>query len=322
MNIEEQILEVSNLSKKFISYRLPFFKKSEFLALDDISFSLKSGEILGLLGPNGAGKTTTIQILLSLMTPTSGTICYFGKDFLKKRSEILQHVSFASTYVKLPGKLTIFENLDIYARLYEMPRGIRLEKIEKHLKFFGMWNLKDKETATLSAGQLTRVMLAKAFITDPKIVLLDEPTAALDPDIAQDVRVFVKEQQKQFGISILFTSHNMDEVTEVCDRVLVLKKGKIIANSTPAQLASTVSTAHIELIITENSDILENYLKRNNFVYLFEKNKIKIQLNEQDIAKLLLDISRAGVSYSYIAIEKPTLEDYFLNISKQNNMKD
>jgi ABC-2 type transport system ATP-binding protein len=314
---QKTILAVTNLNKTFTVSRGWFKKPDYFTAVNNISFTLGEQEILGLLGPNGAGKTTTIQILLSLMTPTSGAITYFGKDFFTHRSEILQHVSFASTYVKLPGRLTIFENLDIYGRLYGLNKARRLEKIEKYLKFFGMWNLKDKETGVLSAGQLTRVMLAKAFISDPRIVLLDEPTAALDPDIAYDVRTFVKEQKNRYGVSILFTSHNMDEVTEVCDRVLVLQKGNIIANASPAQLASSVSTSRIDLIVPEQLPLLEQYLTDEHIIYKIESPYIKIELDESRIAQLLIHIARLGVTYSYVAIEKPTLEDYFLQIAQQ-----
>lgn len=318
---QELVLQVQNLVKKFA---LPqplwdFSAKKYFTAVDDISFSLHRGEILGLLGTNGAGKTTTIQMLLSLMKPTSGDITYFGKNFADHRSAILHHVSFASTYVKLPGKLTIAENLNIYGKLYGLSSIQCKERIEKYLKFFGMWNVRDKETALLSAGQITRVMLAKAFISEPMVVLLDEPTASLDPDIAHDVRHFVLEQQRERGVSILFTSHNMDEVAEVCDRVLVLKRGVIIANATPEELARSVSTAHITLVVNEGLELLHTYLSEHQFTYTTEKAHITISVDEQRIAKFLMEIARSGISYSYIAIDRPTLEDYFLSVAQQNN---
>ena len=149
--------------------------------------------------------------------------------------------------MKLPAQLKVSENLHIYAQLYGLNKKERAYRIEKYLKIFGMWSIADKETGFLSAGQMTRVMLAKAFISNPKIILLDEPTASLDPDIAHDVRHFILEQQKETGLSILVTSHNMDEVTQICDRVLVLKKGEIIANNTPENLALSVSRARVVL---------------------------------------------------------------------------
>ncbi len=319
--MKDSVLQVAHLVKTFPIKKTIFSKAKEFFtAVNNISFTLAQGEILGLLGTNGAGKTTTIQMLLSLMTPTSGSIYYFGKDFFTHRSEILQYVSFASTYVKLPSRLTISENLDIYGRLYGLSPARRAEKIKHYLIFFDMWSMRDKETGMLSAGELTRVMLAKAFIADPKVVLLDEPTASLDPDIAHDVRRFVLSQQKEHGVSILFTSHNMDEVAEVCNRVLVLKKGTIIADATPAQLAASVATARVELIINEGLPQLKEYLTQKNFSYSLEENnltRIIIETDEQKIPVLLSEITRAGVVYSYISIDKPTLEDYFLHIAQE-----
>lgn len=310
-------LQVTKLLKRF-SIRKSFFSsnKNYFTAVNSISFALAEGEILGLLGTNGAGKTTTIQMLLSLMTPTSGSIEYFGKELEAHRSEILQQVSFASTYVQMPSRLTVFENLDIYGRLYGLSRGVRLERIEKYLKFFGMWNLKDRETGVLSAGQMTRAILAKAFINEPKVVLLDEPTASLDPDIAHDVRSFVLDQQKQYGVSMLFTSHNMDEVSAVCDRVLVMKHGEIIADNTPDELAASVSVAQVILSITQGVELLQTYCKEQGLLLQIEKNQIAIALDEQKIPQLLNACSRLGIEYSSIAIEKPTLEDYFLQVAQ------
>ena len=246
-----QVLVVNNLTKTFVSGFWPFKTPKISSVVNAISFQLKKGEILGLLGPNGAGKTTTIQMLLGTLIPSfasscakapagtaiHGSITYFGKDFAKHRIESLKKIGYASGYDKLPARLTVIENLDIVGRIYGMTAQHRAQQIEKLLKFFRIWELRDRETGTLSAGQATRVMLAKAFIYDPEIVLLDEPTASLDPDVAHEVRQFILAQCKERGISILITSHNMDEVTELCDRVLVLKNGTIIADNTPEVLA-------------------------------------------------------------------------------------
>lgn len=314
------ILQVTNLVKRFAQKKHFWSNEKEyFTAVNDVTFTMHEGEILGLLGTNGAGKTTTIQMLLSLMVPTSGEIKYFGKDFFKNRSQILQHVSFASTYVKLPSRLTVLENLDIYAHLYGLTGKKKSENIEYYLKFFGMWHLKDKEARYLSAGEMTRAILAKAFMAEPKIVLLDEPTASLDPDVAHDVRKFVLKEQAERKVSILFTSHNMDEVAEVCDRVMVLKKGKIIADATPEELAASVAVARLELVISEGLEAFEEYLNQRQIFYNLERCRVFVEIDEQRIASLLLEIGRLGITYSYISIDKPTLEDYFLHISKQNH---
>lgn len=309
------VLRVKHLTKRYPLKKGAAGGATSFTALNNISFTLNAGEILGILGPNGAGKTTTIQILLSALKPTSGTIEVFGKNFYKHRSDILQHISFASSYVRLPSQLTVKENLDIYSQLYGVSAAERTHKIEKYLKLFGMWSVAHKETGTLSAGQMTRVMLAKAFMTSPRIVLLDEPTASLDPDIAQDVRTFIVEQQKEQGISLLVTSHNMDEVTQICNRVVVLKEGQIIADDTPQNLALSVSRARVH-IFPDIHNALIGFVQKNKLKYTDENNTISIEIDEHAIAQLLIQLAQEGISYSQISIDKPTLEDYFLSIAR------
>lgn len=316
---KQTVLEVENLSKEF-QPRRKFFNffgpQVSFLAVNNVSFKLNKGEILGVLGPNGAGKTTIIQMLLSTLTPTSGKIHYFGKDFIRNRSSILENVAFASTYLRLPGRLTILENLHVYGRLFGLSFPQIDERAEKFLKFFSMWNHRTKEISQLSAGQITRVMIVKAFLAYPKIVLLDEPTAALDPDIAQDVRKFLLNQREEYGVSILLTSHNMDEVSQVCDRVLVLKDGKIIASDTPESLAESVSIARVHLMVTsdEQGDALVKLADENNLPLKKDNHFFEISVNEQKISELLIRIAQAGIVYSEIYIDRPTLEDYFLQL--------
>ena len=314
---QSAVLRVTGLTKNYP------LKRSDpsgryFTAVDNISFVLEEGEVLGVLGPNGAGKTTLIQMLLSVLTPTAGEIEYFGKDFYKHRSTILEQVSFASSYVRLPGQLTVRTNLDIYAQLYGISSNERAHRIEKYLKFFGMWNLADKETGVLSAGQMTRVMLAKAFISQPKVVLLDEPTASLDPDIAHDVRNFIVEQQKERGISLLITSHNMEEVSQICNRVLVMKHGAIIANNTPQNLALSVSRARVHLV-TDNPEALARYLKDQQISYTVEEDTVTLDIDEQGIATLLTGLAVQGITYSQISIDTPSLHDYFLSITRESS---
>jgi len=313
--IVEPILKVKNLVKTFKTGGI--FKKSEsFTAVNNINFELQHGEILGLLGPNGAGKTTTIQMLLGLLTPTKGSIHYFGKDLLKNRSEIMQKVTFASSYLKLPGSLSIEENLNVYGQIYCLPTDFRKKQIEKNLEIFGLKQIRSRLTKNLSAGQLTRLMLAKAFLPDPQIILLDEPTAALDPDIAAQVRQFILDQRKNLNISVLFTSHNMSEVEEVCDRVLILKNGTILASETPAKLAATVKTSKLQLSISENLNQFIVYAKEKQLPFKLEHNVIRLDVDEHHISDLIFDITKLGVRYTQISIDKPTLEDYFLEIAK------
>lgn len=308
------VLSVKNLKKVYPS-RIPF------VAVGGISFDLKEGEILGMLGSNGAGKTTTIQMLLSTLKATSGSIHYFGKDFFTHRSEILTHVAFASTYVSLPWMLTIDQNLDVFSRLYGLSAAERKERIGPLLERFGIANKRKSFVSQLSAGQITRLMLVKAFMIRPKIALLDEPTASLDPDIAQDVIEFVLEQRKQFGTSILYTSHNMSEVGEVCDRVLFLQQGKIVADDLPGNLAKSVAVSRIQLQVGDGMKRTIAIAEQLKMRYQIEHRTIELELDESQIAILLSALAGAGVIYTHINILQPTLGDYFLHMVKKGASK-
>jgi len=291
--------------------------KRPFLAVDDISFDLKEGEILGFLGPNGSGKTTTIQMLLGTLSLTSGKIIYFGKEFPAHRSEVLQSVSFASTYTSLPYILSVEENLEVFGRLY----GVNKKEIQTRtaplLERFGIYEKRKERVSALSAGQITRLMLVKAFFTRPKIVLLDEPTASLDPDIAMEVCQFLLDERDRTGLSILFTSHKMEEVTELCDRAIFLKRGKIIADDLPKTLAKSVSTFRLSLIVTDGMKRTIRIAEEKNLPYKVEHRSIQISLDEKDIPPFLHVIMQQGVTYSNVRIEEPTLEDYFLKIAEK-----
>lgn len=311
-----QVLSVKNLCKNFTQGFWPFQKREIRSVVRNISFGLEKGEVLGFLGQNGAGKTTTIQMLLGMLTPSSGVISYFGKDFHQYRFDCMKKIGYASGYDKLPARLTVSENLDIIGRIYGIPQPLRALKIEKLLHFFGIIDLSRQQTGKLSAGQMTRVMLAKAFINDPEIVLLDEPTASLDPDISLEVRQFILSQCKERQVSVLITSHNMDEVTELCDRVLVLKEGSIIADSTPEQLAQSTSRVRVHLIISYGLDRALSFIERSQLVHTVEQHQFVVEIDEADIAQFLSALGEQRVIYSHISIDKPTLEDYFLSISR------
>lgn len=228
------VLEVRNLTKTF----------GDFTAVNGISFALQPGEILGVLGPNGAGKTTTMHMLLGLITPTSGTISMFGMDLETHRETILQQVNFSSTYMSMPQSLTVEENLWVVARLYGLPDVQR--KIDDIVKKLEMGEFRHKVTRKLSSGQMTRLTLAKAFLTEPKILFLDEPTASLDPDIAHKIRALLKGEQRVSGLSVLYTSHNMREMEEMSDRIIFLQKGNLVAEGTAAQIVSRFGQTDLE----------------------------------------------------------------------------
>lgn len=310
------VLSVTKLTKTYTTGYWPFSDPKTFTAVNDISFQLKQGEILGFLGPNGAGKTTTIQMLLGTLTPTSGSITYFGQDFARHRIAALKKIGYASGYDKLPARLTVTENLDIVGRIYGLAGVARKARITELLEQFGIGALRDRDTGSLSAGQATRVMLAKAFIASPTIVLLDEPTASLDPDVAHEVRQFILAQRQEQGVSILITSHNMDEVTELCDRVLVLKNGAIIADNTPELLARSVANVRVHLTLTAGQDHALAYLQEQQYMHTVQKNQLTVELDEHAIAQLLSGLAEHKIMYTQIFIDKPSLEDYFLSIAQ------
>jgi ABC-2 type transport system ATP-binding protein len=230
----EEVLRAEHLNRSFGSLR----------AVDDVSFSLHEGEILGLLGPNGAGKTTIIHLLLGLTTADSGRITVFGKDLNKHRKEILSEVNFMSTYASMPNSLKAFECLRVFARLYQV--SDYKKRIEEVLSMFEITNIYHKSIRNLSSGQMTRLILAKAFINNPRLLFLDEPTSSLDPDIADKTRRLLKNIKKRRRISILYTSHNMKEMQELSDRLLFLHQGKIIARGSPDELVSRFKQRDLE----------------------------------------------------------------------------
>lgn len=283
-------------------------------AVNEISFDLDAGEILGLLGSNGAGKTTTIQMLLSTLIPTSGSIVYFGKNFFDSRSAVLQHVAFASTYISLPYNLTVNQNLEVFGRFYGLSSLEIKNRIKPLLERFGIASKAKSFVSELSAGQVTRLMLVKAFMTRPKIALLDEPTASLDPDIAKEVIEFVCEQRKEYGTAILYTSHNMAEVSEICDRVLFMKQGEIIANDLPSKLVRSVLTSKLCLQVGDGMRRTVAVAESLHLKYQIELRSIELELDEGQIATFLSALAQAGVIYTHISIRDPTLEDYFLHM--------
>jgi len=303
-----QLLNVRNLTKQY---------SENCIAVNNISFSLERGEVLGILGSNGAGKTTTIHMLLDLLTPTSGTITYFGKNFHKNRSESLQKIGFATTYARLPGHMTVYENLDIYGRLYGLNAHQRKTKITELLTMLEVIDLQNRQAGELSAGETTRVILAKAFLADPEIVLLDEPTASLDIDIAQAIREFICHQRDK-GVSFLLTSHNMHEMTQVCDRIIVMQNGTILADSTPQQLAGNVSHAFLQLVLDDQQlEASIAYAERTNTNYQTLGPTITFEIDEHAVAQTLINLAQNGITYTQISIKKPTLEDYFLSITQK-----
>lgn len=233
------VIEVSELRKLF----------GEVVAVDGLSFAVPQGAIVGLLGGNGAGKTTTLSMLLGLLLPSSGTLKVLGEDMLKHRYRVLGRMNFSSPYVDLPHRLTVKQNLSVYARLYGVADiAGRVAELAKELDIV---QFLDRPYGQLSAGQKTRVTIAKALINQPDVLLLDEPTASLDPDTADWVRSLLKAYQGRTGASILLASHNMTEVERLCDDVVVMRAGKMVERGAPQELIDRFGRTTMEEVFLD-----------------------------------------------------------------------
>ena len=232
--MSENIIEVKNLNKIY----------DKIIAVKDLTFEINKGKIIGLLGPNGCGKTTTIAMILGLLKPTSGEVIIKGKNIEKERINLLEKMNFISPYVELPKKLTVEENLKVYADLYGVKNTN--EKIYELVNELRLNEFLKKKTGELSSGQKNRISLAKALINDPEILLLDEPTASLDPETGDFVRSFIEHYSSKTNVTILLASHNMNEVERLCDSVMMMKDGTIVDTGKSQELISRHGRKNLE----------------------------------------------------------------------------
>jgi ABC-2 type transport system ATP-binding protein len=299
------VLEVSGLTKTF----------GGFTAVNNISFSVGEGEIVGLLGPNGAGKTTTIQMLLALTKSTHGTITFFGHDIDNHREDILKRINFVSAYSEMQNRVTVRENLQIFSGLYEVP--IWQKKAITLADTLGIAHKLDMLYWRLSSGEKARVNLVKAFINDPELILMDEPTASLDPEVVNTVIDLVADMRKHKGVAILYTSHNMGEVSRLCDRVIFLYHGKIIATDTPLGLSRRVGTTTLRLTFDGDAKPVSAFARDNKYSHEFvNPHVVEIHLEETLVPKVLFGLGKIHVWITDIEVEKPDLEDVFLAVAK------
>jgi ABC-2 type transport system ATP-binding protein len=232
--MNENIIEVKKLNKIY----------DKTIAVKDLSFVINKGKIIGLLGPNGCGKTTTIAMILGLVKPTSGEVLIKGKNIEKERINLLEKMNFISPYVELPKKLTVEENLKVYAGLYGV-KNVN-EKISELVNELRLNKFFKKKTGELSSGQKNRISLAKALINDPEILMMDEPTASLDPDTGDFVRSFIEHYSSKTNVTILLASHNMNEVERLCDSVMMMKDGIIVDTGKSQELISRHGRKNLE----------------------------------------------------------------------------
>jgi ABC-2 type transport system ATP-binding protein len=237
--VSHPVIQVSALAKRF----------GDTLAVDGIDFAVPRGVTAALLGGNGAGKTTTLSMLLGLLLPTTGRIRILDEDMLRHRYRVLPRMNFSSPYVDLPHRLSVRQNLTVYGRLYGLPRlAERIESLAEDLQIAEFLN---RQTGKLSAGQKTRVALAKALLNEPELLLLDEPTASLDPDTGDWVRGYLEAYQRKSGATILLASHNMGEVERLCSEVMMMRKGRIVDRGSPRALIERYGRDTLEQVFLD-----------------------------------------------------------------------
>src|SRR5688572_28833722 len=304
----QPFLKVEGLTKDFGALR----------ALGGVSFAIEKGSVVGLLGPNGAGKTTCIDILLGSTIPNGGTVEYFGQDFFTHKQAALKRINFASAYHNLQNRTSVRENLLVFACLYEVEHPGR--KIDELLDYFEVRELGSRRYGDLSAGQRTRVMLIKSLMYDPELILMDEPTASLDPDIADKTLSMIEDLRRDRELSILFTSHNMDEVDRICDEVIFLDRGEVVAHGTPSELTRRIPHAELQLAFDGELASVMRYLDGTSHIYRESgASQVIVTLHERDISQIIYDIQLMGTAITDIDIRKPDLEDVFLQIARREH---
>jgi len=300
------LLEIRELRKRY----------GKVEALQNLSFNVERGEFFGLLGPNGAGKSTTINILLGLILPDSGSIRIFDQDFATQQVAIRRRMNVAAAFTSLSGVLTVRENLTVYGHLY----GVKnlSTKIDELLERFEITDLAGRQLQHLSSGQHTRVTLCKGLINDPELLLLDECTLGLDPDIAEKTRRALKEFQQEKRTTILFTSHNMNEVEELCGRIALLSKGTILRIDTAAHIKNLIPHQVLEVRFQSGIDL--SALQRLNGVAQVKAatdSTLRFVLDdpERQLDPLLRQLTQGG-QIADIQVTKPTLEDVFIKVAR------
>ena len=302
----EKVIEINGLKK--------FYRKNA--VLKGISFDVERGEIFGLLGPNGAGKSTIINILLGLINFDSGEIKILGKNFPREREFISQKMNVVAARTSLTGILTVKENLKIYGKLYNVSNlG---EKIDELLELFEIPDLKDKQLQTLSAGQHTRVTLCKGLINDPEILLLDECTMGLDPDIAEKTREVIKRIQKDNMTTIIFTSHNMNEVEELCHRIAFLNRGEILKIDTAEEFKKLIKNQVVYIRVSDIGKAKEIFEKEKIKLSEFKDDEIvfEIQNIDNSLQKILEPLITNGIKIKDLSLKGASLEEVFIKIAR------
>ncbi|WP_370572212.1 ATP-binding cassette domain-containing protein [Methanomethylovorans sp.] len=299
-------IEVEHLTKEF----------NGFVAVDHISFSIKNGEVFGLLGPNGAGKTTTMSMLSTMLKPTSGKAFVNSFDILKKEDDVRKSIGIVFQDQSLDEELTAYENMDFHGRLYRIPKSTREKKITELLKLVELEDKKDNLVKTYSGGMRRRLEIARGLLHEPKILFLDEPTLGLDPQTRNHLWNYIDKLNKEKGITIILTTHYMEEADKLCDRIAIIDKGKIIALDTSDRLKESIGGDVIEIRSSEKEK-LHTMIKTFSWVKHVDVHNDSVTINLQNAEKHVAEIvniaSENGIYIESISIHKPTLEDVFLH---------
>jgi len=300
-------IKVENLTKKF----------DALVAVDGISFEIKEGEIFGLLGPNGAGKTTTISMLSTILKPTSGTAIVNGLDVLKDEDGVRKSIGIVFQDQSLDEELTAYENMDFHGRLYRIDGGTRQKRGLELLRLVGLDERKDDLVKTFSGGMRRRLEIARGLLHEPKVLFLDEPTLGLDPQTRNNLWEYIAKLNKDKGMTIILTTHYMDEADRLCNRVAIIDMGKIVALDTPQKLKDDIggdvitirSPASEEITSKVRAPWIKHIAKHEGFV------TIKLQNAEKHIAEIVTLLSHHKIGIESISINKPSLEDVFLHFT-------
>jgi len=301
-------IQVENLTKRF----------NGSIAVDNISLSINSGEVFGLLGPNGAGKTTTISMLSTMLKPTSGSASVNNFDILNNEDDVRKSIGIVFQDQSLDEELTAYENMDFHGRLYRVPKKVREKKIIELLKLVELENKKNNLVKTFSGGMRRRLEIARGLLQEPKVLFLDEPTLGLDPQTRNSLWEYIKKLNTEKGITIILTTHYMEEADRLCDRVAIIDKGKIIALDASEKLKEGMGG---DVITIKSSERDRLYAKINelSWVKRAEPHDDSVTISLQNAEKHVVDIvnlaSSNGIAIDSISIHKPTLEDVFLHFT-------
>jgi ABC-2 type transport system ATP-binding protein len=306
----QDAIVVNSLVKRFGS----------FTAVKGISFSVKAGEIFGLLGPNGAGKTTTISMMTTVLSHTSGTIKLFGVDALAAKDSARQMIGIVFQDPSLDDELTAWENLDFHARLYGVKEG-KKEIIEKVLRLVELQDKADRQVKTFSGGMKRRLEIARGFIHHPKVLFLDEPTLGLDPQTRRNIWDYITKLNREQGLTIILTTHYLEEADSLCNRIAIIDHGKIIKSGTPDELKRSLGGDVVRIGVGRKTELMR-LLKGKPFIISVKESDEGLEISAKDGSKAIPMITRIadtkGISISYATVKRPSLEDVFIHLTGRN----